>query len=85
MSFFRPRPCSPVVYPTKVNAVNSVQPIEVPHIHPSHTVFNHHQKFIHKHYYPHTTSVNQTASHHHVHVPGPVGPVGPVAPRRPFW
>lgn len=80
MSFFR-RPC-PVVYPPKLNAVNAANVVEVPHIHPSHTIFLNHKKVIHKHYYPHTTSVQNVVSHHHVLVPGP-GPVFPPA-RRPF-
>ncbi|MBM7662650.1 spore coat protein D [Bacillus mesophilus] len=80
MAFFR-RPC-PRIYPPKVNAVNTANVIEVPHIHPSHTIYNHHQKFVHKHYYPHTTSAQNFVTHEHVHVPGP-GPVLP--PRRPFF
>ncbi|MBD8070095.1 CotD family spore coat protein [Bacillus sp. PS06] len=77
MSCFGPRPkaLSPVVYPTRVNAVNSVQNIEVPHIHPSHTVFNRHTNFVHRHYYPHTTSVNNTVSNQHVQMgPTAAGP-----------
>ncbi|WP_456276799.1 CotD family spore coat protein [Bacillus sp. AK128] len=81
MSFCR-KPVRPVVYPTQVNPVNTANVVKVPHIHPSHTVFNHHQKFVHVHYYPHTTSAQNFVTHQHVHAPGP-GPLGPV--RRPFW
>ncbi|MCF3941957.1 spore coat protein [Oceanobacillus alkalisoli] len=52
--------CKTIIYPTKHNCVNQFSESTVNHVHPSHTtVMNHHlQK--NKHFYPHSTSVQNT-------------------------
>jgi spore coat protein D len=73
-----------VVHPKKccVQHVNSV--FEVPHIHPVHTTIVNNQMFQHKHYFPQTQSMVDSASHQQFNCgggqggpgfgPGPGGP-----------
>ncbi|MBM7584297.1 spore coat protein D [Bacillus pakistanensis] len=67
-----------VVHPTKccVKHVNSVY--EVPHIHPVHTTIMNNQMYQHKHYFPQTQSMVDSASHQQFNCGGgPGGPGGP--------
>ncbi|MFD2630142.1 CotD family spore coat protein [Oceanobacillus kapialis] len=51
-----------VVHPTKYNCVNQYSESVVEHIHPSHTTVMNHHLVKNKHFYPHSTSVQNTAN-----------------------
>ncbi|SHN19104.1 CotD family spore coat protein [Gracilibacillus kekensis] len=53
-------PTQTVVHPTKYNQVNTCTESEVKHIHPSHTNCVNHHLVKNTHYFPHTTSYQNT-------------------------
>jgi spore coat protein D len=68
-----PRVLPPVVGPTNINQVDIYHPHIVPHIHPSHTQYNHHNIYNHQHYTTHTTSECCDVYHQHFFC-GPIPP-----------
>ncbi|WP_018933749.1 CotD family spore coat protein [Gracilibacillus lacisalsi] len=66
-------PAPTVVYPTKTNEVHTCSESEVKHIHPSHTTCVNHHLVKNTHYYPHTTSYQNTVDQ--VNVYGGPGPM----------
>lgn len=53
-------PVKEVVYPVKENVVHCCSEETIKHIHPSHTTIVNHHLVKNEHYYPHTTSVENT-------------------------
>lgn len=51
-----------VVHPTKYNCVNQFSESVVEHIHPSHTTVMNHHLVKNKHFFPHSTSVQNTSN-----------------------
>ncbi|WP_100011250.1 CotD family spore coat protein [Lentibacillus sediminis] len=51
-----------IVHPTKHNCVNQYSESVVEHVHPSHTTVMNHHLVKNKHYYPHSTSVQNTSN-----------------------
>lgn len=54
--------CNTIVYPTKQNCVNQFSESTVNHVHPSHTTIMNHHLVKNKHFYPHSTSVQNTVN-----------------------
>lgn len=54
--------CKTIVYPTKHNCVNKFSESTVNHVHPSHTTVMKHHLVKNKHFYPHSTSVQNTCN-----------------------
>ena len=52
--------CKTIVYPTKHNCVNKYSESTVNHVHPSHTTIMDHHLVKNNHFYPHSTSVQNT-------------------------
>ncbi|WP_163537621.1 CotD family spore coat protein [Gracilibacillus sp. YIM 98692] len=77
--FGMPNPCGMpaknIVYPTKCNEVHTCSESEVNHIHPSHTNVVNHHLVKNKHFYPHTTSYQNTVDEVNIYG-GPGGPGG---------
>lgn len=83
----------PVVSPTMENTQVHIQPVVVPHIHPSHTNYVNHTHIINEHYFPHTESCINTMSCEDIMcgamppcMPGMAGPMGmgPMMPGGPM-
>ncbi|MGN8647036.1 CotD family spore coat protein [Gracilibacillus sp. HCP3S3_G5_1] len=53
-------PTKKIVYPTKYNEVHTCSESEVQHIHPSHTTCVNHHLVKNTHFFPHTTSYQNT-------------------------
>lgn len=54
--------CQTIVHPTKHNCVNQCSESTVNHVHPSHTTIMNHHVVKNKHFYPHSTSVQNTTN-----------------------
>lgn len=54
--------CNTIVHPTKYDCVNQFSESTVNHIHPSHTTVMNHHLVKNKHFYPHSTSVQNTVN-----------------------
>lgn len=54
--------CNTIVYPTKHDCVNQYSESTVNHVHPSHTTIMNHHLVKNKHFYPHSTSVQNTVN-----------------------
>ncbi|WP_249870662.1 spore coat protein [Oceanobacillus saliphilus] len=80
--------CKTIVHPTKHHCVQQYSESVVNHVHPSHTTVMKHHTVKNKHFYPHSTSVQQTMDSVHQHggaypVPSPYAPgqvAGAMAP-----
>ncbi|ASU98511.1 MULTISPECIES: spore coat protein CotD [Bacillus] len=65
MHHCRPHMMAPIVHPTHCCEHHTFSKTIVPHIHPQHTTNVNHQHFQHVHYFPHTFSNVDSATHQH--------------------
>lgn len=54
--------CKTIVYPTKQNCVNQFSESTVNHVHPSHTTIMNHHTVKNNHFFPHSTSMQNTTN-----------------------